>query len=96
VESVPTGVKALLIAESFAPDVIVMDVLLPIVGGLEVTRRLKADAATRHIPIVAVSAADRAQTEPLAREAGCEELLVKPCSPEDLRAVLERLVLERE
>jgi two-component system, cell cycle response regulator DivK len=96
VETVPDGVQALLAAESLAPDVIVMDLRLPVVGGLDVARRLKADANSRHIPIVAISGADRAQTEPLAKEAGCEEFVVKPCPPERLRALLERLVLDRQ
>ena len=95
VEAVPSGEEALLVAAVLVPDVIVMDLNLPVIGGLEATRRLKADPDTQHIPIVAVSGIDRGQGEALATEAGCEAFLEKPCQPEQLRALLERLVAER-
>lgn len=92
VEDVADGAEALFVAEHFEPDVIVMDLRLPVIGGLEATRRLKADPRTRHIPVVALSGADRSQTEAEAMAAGCEEFVPKPCPPQDLRALLEKLV----
>ena len=96
VEAVPSGEEALLVALVLVPDLIVMDLRLPVIDGLEATRRLKADPETQHIPIVAVSAIDRMEGEPLATEAGCEAFVAKPCPPEDLRALLENLALGRE
>ena len=50
------GEKGLLLARSEMPDLILMDISLPLMGGWEVTRLLKADDATRHIPIIALTA----------------------------------------
>ena len=91
VAAVPTAEDALTIVAALAPDVIVMDLRLPVIDGLEATRRLKADPDVRHIPVVAVSGIERRQGEVLATEAGCEVFLPKPCSPEHLRALLENL-----
>jgi two-component system cell cycle response regulator DivK len=96
VEAVPNGEEALFVAPDFAPDVIVMDLRLPLIGGLEAARRLNADPRTAHIPIVAVSSIDQRQGEALATEAGCEAFVAKPCLPEELRALLESLVTGRE
>ena len=95
VEAVADGEEVLFVAPSFAPDVIVMDLRLPGIGGLEATRRLKTNARTSHIPIVACSGLDRFQVETPARRAGCEEFVAKPCLPERLRAVLERVLSRR-
>jgi two-component system cell cycle response regulator DivK len=96
VETATDGAEALLVAPVLEPDVIVMDLRLPVLGGLEAARWLKADPETRHIPIVALSGVDPRQGEPLATEAGCEVFVAKPCSPEQLRAVLENLVTGRD
>jgi CheY-like chemotaxis protein len=86
VEDVPDGDEAVLVAASFAPDAIVMDLALPTVNGIEATRRLKRDPRTRSIPIVAISAHPSMADD--ARDAGCELFISKPCTP---RALLERL-----
>jgi two-component system cell cycle response regulator DivK len=72
-----------------------MDLRLPIIGGLDAARQLKSDLHTKHVPIVAVSVTDRARADAPAKEAGCEELVAKPCPPEHLRATLEYLVTGR-
>jgi two-component system cell cycle response regulator DivK len=95
VEGVANGEAALLVAPTFGPDIIVMDLYLPSLGGIEATRRLKADAATRDTPIVACSGVDRRRVETLALLVGCEEFVAKPCLPERLRAVLERVLSRR-
>jgi two-component system cell cycle response regulator DivK len=93
VECVASGEDALLAAPLFEPDVIVMDLRLPVVDGLEATRRLKASDLTRDIPVVAFSGFDVEQSDSLARQAGCDTFVAKPCPPDDLRAELERLVM---
>lgn len=89
VEEAANGEAALYAAALFEPDVIVMDLRLPVLDGVEVTRRLKETELTRHIPIVACSALDRAAADAL--NAGCSAFVTKPCPPEDLRALVESL-----
>ncbi len=93
VESVADGQEALIAVGDFEPDVIVVDLRLPIIDGLAVTRQLKADLHTRHIPIVGISAMTPAgRAESLAVKAGCAKFVAKPCRPEELRALLEVIV----
>lgn len=92
VEAVANGEEALFLTPAFEPDVIVMDLRLPVIDGLQATRRLKANEATGHIPVVACSGLDWARVEALARQAGCDAFVAKPCQPEELRAVVEDLV----
>jgi two-component system cell cycle response regulator DivK len=95
VEAVANGEEVLFVAAAFAADVIVMDLRMPIIGGVEATRRLKANPFTRHIPVVAISGSSGVQSEALSREAGCEAYVAKPCPPERLRILLESLVAGR-
>lgn len=92
VETAATGEQGLAAAPALLPSVIVMDVRLPGIGGLEVTRRLKASTPTAHVPIVAISGADLVCAQALAKEAGCDAFVTKPCAPEQLRALLDALV----
>jgi CheY-like chemotaxis protein len=95
VEAVPNGAELVFLAAAFEPDVIVMDLCMPVIGGVEATRRLKASAMTRDIPVVAVSAMHREDGKAMALEAGCEEFVAKPCLPEDLRLLLEKVITPR-
>ncbi|MBI3074274.1 MAG: response regulator [Deltaproteobacteria bacterium] len=70
--------EALTAVERVKPAVIIMDIQLPGMDGLELTRRLKADPTTRGIAIVAVTAYAMEQDEVRAREAGCEDYIAKP------------------
>jgi len=72
------GAEGLLKAKSEGPDLILMDMSLPVVDGWEATRRLKADEATRHIPVIALTAHAMASDEQKAREAGCDDFDTKP------------------
>jgi two-component system cell cycle response regulator DivK len=95
VDAVSNGEEALFVAPAFTPNVIVMDLRLPGIGGLEASRRLKASPTTGHIPIVGISGVDPSRAHDLAEEAGCDEFMAKPCPPEHLRALLEYLVTGR-
>jgi len=92
VEVAHDGQEALTAASDFGPDVIVMDLRLPVLDGLDATRMLKSDPDTRLIPIVGCSGVDGPEAETLAREAGCDRFVAKPCPPEDLRTLLENIV----
>jgi len=82
------GVQAIALAGSLHPDLIVLDLALPDIDGIEVTRRLKASPATSSIPIVMITANAQAAMLEEARRAGCAAVLVKPCTPEELLEVV--------
>ncbi len=78
------GVEALRRAVETGPDVILMDLSLPVMDGWEATRRLKADQRTADIPVVALTGHVLAGISDGARKAGCDAFVTKPCLPEDL------------
>lgn len=78
------GVEALQRAVDAQPDVILMDLSLPVMDGWEATRRLKADARTARIPVVALTGHALAGISEGARKAGCDAFVTKPCLPQDL------------
>ncbi len=79
-------------AKSEHPDLILLDVMMPVIDGFEVCKRLKADPATFAIPIIMVSAASHAESKQRGLEAGAVDYVVKPFEPELLaQRVLETL-----
>ena len=74
------GLQALTIAREHRPDLILMDIQLPEISGLEVTKWLKEDDDLRHIPVVAVTAFAMKGDEERIREGGCEAYISKPIS----------------
>jgi two-component system, cell cycle response regulator DivK len=83
------GMDAVAQARALAPDVILMDLSLPGIGW-EATRLLKADARTRHIPVVALTGHAPAHAVDRARAAGCDRLLIKPALPDRVVAEVEQ------
>ena len=90
------GRAALEAARIVAPDLILMDVSIPYVDGLEVTRRLKSDPATRRIPIIALTAHALPSDRDRALEAGCDGYISKPAEPRAILAAVRRQVGEAE
>jgi two-component system cell cycle response regulator DivK len=82
------GAEGLQKARAESPDLILMDMSLPVIDGWEATRQLKADEATRHIPIIALTAHAMANDEQRAREAGCDDFDTKPI---ELPRLLEKI-----
>jgi len=74
------GKQALELAQEHHPDLIIMDIQLPEVSGLEVTRWIKSDDSIKHIPIIAVTAFAMKGDEEKIREGGCEAYIAKPIS----------------
>ncbi len=74
------------------PDLILMDLQLPYIDGLTLTRQLKADAETREIPVVAATARIQPEQEAMALEAGCAGYLTKPLDSRMLRMTVARLL----
>jgi two-component system cell cycle response regulator DivK len=89
------GQLALEAATSHPLDVIVMDLALPVLDGWEATRRLKADARTRDIPVIALTAHDEPAYRQRALDVGCDVCLTKPHLPEDLDATILRVLAAR-
>lgn len=88
------GLAGLESARTHVPDVVVMDLQMPGLSGLELARALKDDPRTRDVPLIAVSG--NARTSPAEmRAAGFASLLVKPCDPEALVAAIRRVAAER-
>jgi len=85
VRSASNGADAVILAQEQRPDLILMDLVLPMIDGLLATRRLKADARTAHIPVLALTARGLAD-EARARAAGCDGFITKPCAMEHLLA----------
>ena len=82
------GLAALDAAATHRPDLILMDLSLPVVDGWEATRRLKAEEATRTIPVIALTAHAMRGDEERARACGCDDYLTKPI---DENRLFERL-----
>ena len=80
------GEQALAQAAKHRPDLILMDVQLPLMDGYEATRRLKADPALRAIPVIVVTSYALSGDEAKARAAGCDAYVAKPYSPRTLLA----------
>ena len=86
------GADGLRQARAATPDLILMDMSLPVMDGWEATRQLKADASTRHIPVIALTAHAMATDEQKARDAGCDDFDTKPIELSRLLGKIETLL----
>ena len=91
-KEVTSGEAAVVKAVQSKPDLIVMDIRLPGIDGLEATRRLKSDPVTAGIPIVAVTAHAMPEDEARILEAGCQAYLAKPLRFAEFVSVVKRLL----
>ena len=92
VEQAVNGGEAITKAVTLLPDLIVMDLSLPGIDGWEATRRLKGDARTRDILVLALTGHALEGAEQGAKDAGCDAFLTKPCLPEDLCREINRML----
>ena len=86
------GMEALQIARDHKPDLILMDIQLPEISGLQVTKWIKQDNGLKHIPVVAVTAFAMKGDEEKIREGGCEAYLAKPISVLAFLQTVERFL----
>jgi two-component system, cell cycle response regulator DivK len=86
------GMEALQAALDASPDIILMDLSLPVMDGWEATRRLKADKRTASIPVVALTGHALAGISEGAKKAGCDAFVTKPCLPEDLVKEIQKVL----
>jgi two-component system, cell cycle response regulator DivK len=82
------GEKGVAAAVAEKPDLILMDIQLPVINGYEATRRIKADPNLQHIPIIAVTSYALSGDEIKARNAGCDGYIAKPYSPRQILAMV--------
>ena len=89
------GVSAFELAVERVPHLVLLDLMMPGIDGREVTRRLRADEATKDVPIVIVTAFAEESAAAKALEAGADAYMKKPFSPRELLAKTASLLLER-
>lgn len=88
--SATSGYAALTKAQSYQPDLILLDMMLPDLNGVEVVRQLKQDRQTSMIPIIAVTAMARAEDQERFFLAGCSDYIKKPYVVDELEAKIRR------
>lgn len=93
VDQAHNGLQALERAFERVPHVVVADLNIPGIDGFELTRRLKQDARTRHVAVLAITGYAAFTADPgRAQRAGCDVVLEKPCTAEDLESAVRQLM----
>lgn len=92
VDTASNGAEAVAKAQAGTPDIILMDLSLPVMDGWEATRRIKQDARTRDIPVMALSGHVFAGNAEQAKEAGADDFVAKPCLPQDLESKIRNML----
>jgi CheY-like chemotaxis protein len=90
------GLDGINVARTEVPDLILMDINLPEIDGWEATRRLKAEPATRYIPVVALTAHAMVSDRDKALQAGCDDYETKPIDFQRLLSKMETLLVNRQ
>jgi CheY-like chemotaxis protein len=92
VSTAADGVDALAKAQHLLPDLIVLDLELPQLSGVDVAKQLRANPQTHHIPLIAATGYSHASQLDRAREAGFDHIVIKPCDPDALVREIEHLL----
>lgn len=96
VESVSDGAKGLSLARTLNPDLIILDLMLPELDGLEVCKKLRADPKTVAVPIIMLTAKGEETDKIVGLELGADDYLTKPFSPKELTARVKALLRRTE
>lgn len=86
------GAEGIEKAISMSPHVILMDIAMPVLDGIEATRRLRNDPRTRDIPVLVMTAHTRESDKIKALEAGCVDYITKPCSPREIARRVAKVI----
>jgi CheY-like chemotaxis protein len=90
------GEEGIAKARAEKPDLILMDISIPIIDGWEATQVLKRDPDTKHIPIIALTAHALASDREKAMEVGCDSYLAKPCEPKAVVSEVQKFLGKRD
>ncbi len=93
VSTASDGAAALAQAQRLLPDLVVLDLELPRISGIDVARQLRANPDTQCIPLIAATGYSHARQLDRARDAGFDRIVIKPCDPDVLVEEIERLLL---
>lgn len=93
IDEATTGHEALEMAQNYRPDLIVMDLRLPDLDGLAVTKALKADQMTQRIPVIALTAFAMEGDREKALQAGCDGYITKPIDTQSFPAAVRRFLV---
>jgi DNA-binding response OmpR family regulator len=86
------GLDTLDKAKAEQPDLILLDIMMPVINGFEVCKQLKADDKTSHIPVVMLSAASHADSVERAMEAGALDYIMKPFEPPRVEVIIKKIL----
>ena len=86
------GAQGVAMAAEHKPDLILMDIQMPVMDGYEATRRIKADPALKSIPVIAVTSYALSGDEEKTRAAGCDGYIAKPYSPRQMLAKVREIL----
>jgi two-component system cell cycle response regulator DivK len=86
------GAEGIAKASEHKPNLILMDIQMPVMDGYEATRRIKADPALASIPVIAVTSYALSGDEQKARDAGCDAYMAKPFSPRQMLAKIREIL----
>ncbi|MAN79295.1 MAG: two-component system response regulator [Rhodospirillaceae bacterium] len=95
VATTTNGRQALEVAQSNTPDILILDVMLPELDGYEVLRRLRADARTKTLPVLMVTAKGQREDRETAMKCGADMFITKPFVNSELIAAVEKLAVGR-
>ena len=94
VERAVGGVGAIEYVQEHIPDIIIVDLLMPQISGIETVKKIRAIEGASNIPIIAYTALDDAEVHQEALDAGCNEVLTKPCPQQRLVRCIDRYLLD--
>jgi two-component system alkaline phosphatase synthesis response regulator PhoP len=86
------GLDAIERAKEEHPDLIILDIMMPIIDGFEVCKKLKADPSLAKIPVIMLSASSHSESKQRGLEAGAVDYLIKPFEPEQLERVIKNIL----
>lgn len=86
------GLSAIDTVRQERPDLVLLDIMMPSIDGIEVCKKLKADPQTVNIPIVMISASSHAESVQKGLDAGAVEYIVKPFEPKNVLAMIQRIL----
>ena len=94
--SVTNGKEGLELLDSFHPDLIITDVMMPVMDGIEMTKKIKNNIETSHIPVVMLTAKSSIEDQIIGIDSGAEAYLLKPFNTEYLLAIIRNIIRQRE